>query len=40
MWELLKHLLRICMPNGQLAVWFGVRKKESVFAEERVVAYG
>ena len=35
-----KGLLLICMPNGQLAVWFGVRKKESVFVEERVAAFG
>ena len=23
-----KGLLLICMPNGQLAVWFGIRKKQ------------
>jgi hypothetical protein len=33
-----KGLLLICMPNGQLAVWFGVRKKESVFSAEEVIA--
>jgi hypothetical protein len=31
-----KGLLLICMPNGQLAVWFGVRKK--TVEEEQYVA--
>ena len=31
-----KGLLLICMPNGQLAVWFGVRKRESILSEEVV----
>lgn len=33
-----KGLLLICMPNGQLAVWFGVRKREVVMGEEVVAA--
>jgi hypothetical protein len=35
-----KGLLLICMPNGQLAVWFGVRRKESLDLEETVAAVG
>jgi uncharacterized protein DUF6188 len=33
-----KGLLLICMPNGQLAVWFGVHKRIAVFADEDVAA--
>ena len=33
-----KGLLLICMPSGQLAVWFGVRKREQAIEEQRIAA--
>ena len=35
-----KGLLLICMPTGQLAVWFGVRRRASFAFEETVAAVG